>query len=52
MTFPSFQLNSIADRLDEQYEKIDQLKWKDKVDGQILVIVTVDNNCYLTPVIQ
>ena len=52
MTFPSFQLNSIADRLDEQYEKIDQLKWKDKVDGQILVIVTVENNCYLTPVRQ
>lgn len=52
MTFPSFQLNSIADRLDEKYEKMDQLKWKDKVDGQILVIVTVDNNCYLTPVRQ
>jgi hypothetical protein len=50
MTFPSFQLNSIADRLDEKYEKIDLLKWKDKVKGQILVIVTVDDTCYLTSV--
>ena len=30
MTFSSFQLNSIADKLDTQYEKIDQLKWKDR----------------------
>lgn len=50
MTFPSFQLNSITDKLDEQYEKLNELKWKDKVDGQILTIVTVDSNCYLTPV--
>jgi len=52
MTFPSFQLNSISDRLDEQYEKIDKLKWKDKLDGQLFVVVTVDNHCYLTPVRQ
>jgi len=52
MTFPSFQLNYIADKLDEQYEKIDQLKWKDSEEGQILIIVTVGNNCYLTPVKQ
>lgn len=50
MTFPSFQLNFISCKLDEQYEKLDQLKWKDKVDGQILIIVTVDNNSYLTPI--
>lgn len=52
MTFPSFQLNAIAERLDMEYEKIDQLKWKDKVEGQILIILTVANNCYLTPVKQ
>jgi hypothetical protein len=50
MTFPSFQLNSIADELDMQYEKLDQLKWKDIVEGQALIIVTVENYCYLTPV--
>jgi hypothetical protein len=52
MTFSSLQLNSIADRLDEQYEKLDHFKWKDKVAGQILIVVTVDNNCYLTPIRQ
>lgn len=50
MTFPEFQLNSVADELDMQYEKLDQLKWKDKVDGQALIIITVENYCYLTPV--
>ena len=52
MTFPSFQLNFIADKLDKQYAKIDHLKWKDKEDGQILIVVTVDNICYLTPIKQ
>lgn len=52
MTFPSFQLNSFANKLDDKYEKLDQLKWKDKVDGQVLIVVTIDNNCYLTPIRQ
>jgi hypothetical protein len=52
MKFPSFQLNLIAQRLDEQYEKIDQLKWKNKEEGQILIIVTIDKDCYLIPVRQ
>ena len=50
MTFPSFQLNDVADKLDEQFEKIDQLMWKDKTDGQNLIIVSVGNTCYLTPI--
>lgn len=50
MTFPSFQLDFVVSRLNEQYEKIDRLSWKDKVAGQMLVVVTIDDNCYLTPV--
>lgn len=50
MTFPSFQLNFIADKLDEQYEKLDQLKWKHTEEGQSLIIVTVGDTCYLTPI--
>jgi hypothetical protein len=52
MTFPSFQINFITDILDEQHEKLDKLKWKDKLNGQILIIVRINNNCYLTPVRQ
>ena len=50
MAFSSFQLNSIIDELDKQYEKIDQLKWKDKIEGQELIIATVENYCYLIPI--
>ncbi len=52
MTFPSFQLNSVADRLDEQYEKIDQLKWKDENNNRTLIIITIQNTCYLTPITE
>lgn len=50
MTFPSFQLSFIADKLDEQYEKLDQLLWKDTEEGRSLIIVTVSDTCYLVPV--
>lgn len=49
MTFPSFQLNFIADNLDKQYEKLDPLEWKDTANDQILRIITVKETCYLTP---
>lgn len=52
MKFPSFQLNSIVDKLDEQFEKLDQLKWQDDVEGQVLIVITIENNCYLTPIKQ
>jgi hypothetical protein len=49
MTFPSSQLNHIANLLDEKYEKLDQLLWKDMEDDQVLTIITIENKCYLTP---
>jgi hypothetical protein len=50
MTFASYELDNVTRHLDQKHEKVDKLTWKDKVDNQNLVIVTVDKKCYLLPI--
>lgn len=52
MIFPVAQLNVMTKKFDEQYKKIDQLKWKDLIDDQILTVVTIDSDCYLVPIVE
>lgn len=52
MTFPLFQLSAFAEKFSKQYKKINDLKWKDEEKGLILSDVIVNDNCYLTPIIQ
>lgn len=50
MTFPLSQLESIINNLNDEFEQIESLKWKDKNKSQILTVLTIENKCYLTPI--
>lgn len=52
MKFPLSQLDTFAEKLSKKHKKIDNLKWKDEAKRQILSVIIVNDNCYLTPVIQ